>query len=76
MAGTHRNPYRDQVSDSFMIVLARWAGWEVPSGRRRQRRELTLSASHSFPPLFGHEVVLLVVGLIWGLWMVRLQRLH
>jgi hypothetical protein len=23
----------------------------------------------SFPPLGGHEIVLLVVGLIWGLWI-------
>ncbi|KAM0748413.1 hypothetical protein T439DRAFT_382251 [Meredithblackwellia eburnea MCA 4105] len=23
----------------------------------------------SFPPLFGHEVILLIVGLIWGLWI-------
>jgi len=22
----------------------------------------------SFPPLFGHEIVAILVGIVWGLW--------
>lgn len=55
--------YRDQIITAFAPhqagILAFPASWLFP---------VLLLISISFPPLFGQELVILVVGVIWGLW--------
>ncbi|CDO68418.1 hypothetical protein BN946_scf184837.g1, partial [Trametes cinnabarina] len=34
-------------------------GWTIPIG---------ILFVISFPPLFGHEIVAILCGLVWGLW--------
>ncbi|KAA1068691.1 hypothetical protein PGT21_015747 [Puccinia graminis f. sp. tritici] len=46
-------PYQAQIKD------ASWS-WIVPT---------VLLIIVSFPPLFGHELIILVAGMIWGLWI-------
>lgn len=36
------------------------AGWLIP---------IAILFVISFPPLFGHEIVALLCGLVWGLWI-------
>lgn len=35
-------------------------GWLIPIG---------IMFVISFPPLFGHEIVAILCGLVWGLWI-------
>ncbi|ORY58007.1 snare associated Golgi protein-domain-containing protein [Leucosporidium creatinivorum] len=56
--------YRDTIVEKFephkdTITSYKWS-WVVP---------VVVLFILSFPPLGGHEIVLLVVGLIWGLWV-------
>lgn len=46
-------PYQDQISK------ASWS-WIIPT---------VLLIIVSFPPLFGHELIILVAGMVWGLWI-------
>lgn len=46
-------PHRDDI-------VSTPASWVVP---------IAVLFILSFPPLGGHEVVILVIGLIWGLWI-------
>ncbi|KAH9451039.1 hypothetical protein MJO28_009483 [Puccinia striiformis f. sp. tritici] len=46
-------PYQSQIKN------ASWS-WIVPT---------ILLIIVSFPPLFGHELIILVAGMIWGLWI-------
>jgi len=46
-------PWSEQVRDLP-------AGWLIPIG---------ILILISFPPLFGHEIVALLCGVVWGLWI-------
>lgn len=54
--------YHKQIVTAFepkkSLITSYPGSWAVPIG---------LLILVSFPPLFGHEVIILVVGLIWGL---------
>ncbi|GAA5909017.1 hypothetical protein JCM5296_002111 [Sporobolomyces johnsonii] len=56
--------YRDQIVAKFephkAAITGLPASWVIP---------IAILVLLSFPPLGGHEIVLLVVGLIWGLWV-------
>ena len=41
-------------------VLSFEVGWLVP---------IAVLFVISFPPLFGHEIVAVLCGLVWGLWI-------
>ncbi|KAF9524227.1 hypothetical protein CPB83DRAFT_861653 [Crepidotus variabilis] len=57
--------YHKQIVD-WMTPIAVWLrdeikfGWLVPIG---------VLFVISFPPLFGHEIVAILCGLVWGLWI-------
>ncbi|CEQ43223.1 SPOSA6832_05133 [Sporobolomyces salmonicolor] len=56
--------YRDQIVAKFephkAAITNLPASWVIP---------IAILILLSFPPLGGHEIVLLVVGLIWGVWV-------
>ncbi|KAK0447378.1 uncharacterized protein EV420DRAFT_1568434 [Desarmillaria tabescens] len=56
--------YHKQIVD-WLTPVSRWLhdlsfGWLVPIG---------ILFVISFPPLFGHEIVAILCGLVWGLWI-------
>ncbi|KAG7439227.1 uncharacterized protein BT62DRAFT_1081717 [Guyanagaster necrorhizus] len=56
--------YHQQIVD-WLTPVSRWLhdlkfGWLVPIG---------ILFVISFPPLFGHEIVAVLCGLVWGLWI-------
>ncbi|WWC71080.1 uncharacterized protein I206_105033 [Kwoniella pini CBS 10737] len=56
--------YHDQIVD-WMTPFANWmkklpGGWAIPIG---------IFFVISFPPLFGHEILAVLVGAVWGLWI-------
>lgn len=56
--------YHDQIVD-WLKPAANWmkdlpAGWLIP---------IAILFVISFPPLFGHEVVAILCGVVWGLWI-------
>ncbi|KAJ3510802.1 hypothetical protein NLJ89_g4469 [Agrocybe chaxingu] len=56
--------YHRQIVD-WLTPVTRWLhdlrfGWLVPIG---------VLFVISFPPLFGHEIVAILCGLVWGLWI-------
>ncbi|KAI3611440.1 cytoplasm protein [Moniliophthora roreri] len=56
--------YHDQIVDALKPA-AQWLqrtswGWVVP---------ILVLFVISFPPLFGHEIVAILCGLVWGLWI-------
>ncbi|KAF9467631.1 hypothetical protein BDZ94DRAFT_1248593 [Collybia nuda] len=56
--------YHKQIVD-WLTPVTRWLhdlkfGWLVPIG---------VLFVISFPPLFGHEIVAVLCGLVWGLWI-------
>ncbi|KAK0200346.1 hypothetical protein DFS33DRAFT_1360713 [Desarmillaria ectypa] len=56
--------YHKQIVD-WLTPVTRWLhdlkfGWLVPIG---------ILFVISFPPLFGHEIVAILCGLVWGLWI-------
>ncbi|GAA5863959.1 hypothetical protein JCM3774_004433 [Rhodotorula dairenensis] len=56
--------FRDQIVEKFEphkdAIVKFPASWVIP---------IVVLIVLSFPPLGGHEIVLLVVGLIWGVWI-------
>ncbi|GAA5971024.1 hypothetical protein JCM11641_004114 [Rhodosporidiobolus odoratus] len=56
--------YRDTIVEKFEPhkddIVNLPASWVIP---------IAVLVILSFPPLGGHEIVLLVVGLIWGVWV-------
>lgn len=56
--------FRDQIVEKFDphkdAIVKFPASWVIP---------IVILIVLSFPPLGGHEIVLLVVGLIWGIWI-------
>ncbi|GAA5964087.1 hypothetical protein JCM8115_005335 [Rhodotorula mucilaginosa] len=56
--------FRDQIVEKFDphkdAIVKFPASWVIP---------IVVLIVLSFPPLGGHEIVLLVVGLIWGIWI-------
>ncbi|KIY44649.1 hypothetical protein FISHEDRAFT_18879, partial [Fistulina hepatica ATCC 64428] len=55
--------YHDQIVQ-WLAPVTRWLyglswGWVVP---------IAVLFVISFPPLFGHEIVAILCGLVWGLW--------
>ncbi|KAJ3969958.1 hypothetical protein EV361DRAFT_918341 [Lentinula raphanica] len=55
--------FHDQIVD-WLTPFTQWLhgikfGWLVPIG---------ILFVISFPPLFGHEIVAILCGLVWGLW--------
>ncbi|KAL9709049.1 hypothetical protein Ac2012v2_007863 [Leucoagaricus gongylophorus] len=55
--------YHKQIVD-WLTPITRWLhdlsfGWIVP---------IAILFVISFPPLFGHEIVAVLCGLVWGLW--------
>ncbi|WWC88340.1 uncharacterized protein L201_003250 [Kwoniella dendrophila CBS 6074] len=56
--------YHDEIVN-WMKPFANWmkdlpGGWAIPIG---------IFFVISFPPLFGHEIVAVLVGAVWGLWV-------
>ncbi|WWC62935.1 uncharacterized protein I303_105533 [Kwoniella dejecticola CBS 10117] len=56
--------YHDEIVD-WMTPFANWmkdlpGGWAIPIG---------IFFVISFPPLFGHEILAVLVGAVWGLWI-------
>ncbi|KAK6907837.1 hypothetical protein I203_101838 [Kwoniella mangroviensis CBS 8507] len=56
--------YHDQIVD-WMTPFANWikdlpAGWTIP---------IAIFFVLSFPPLFGQEILAIIVGVVWGLWV-------
>ncbi|RSH90810.1 Tlg2-vesicle protein [Saitozyma podzolica] len=56
--------YHDQIV-TWLTPAANWmkalpAGWVIP---------IAILFVISFPPLFGHEIVTILIGVIWGLWI-------
>ncbi|OXG72222.1 cytoplasmic protein [Cryptococcus neoformans A2-102-5] len=56
--------YHDDIVN-WMKPAANWmknltAGWVIP---------IAVFFVISFPPLFGHEIVAILVGAVWGLWI-------
>ncbi|KAJ7280223.1 hypothetical protein C8J57DRAFT_1301983 [Mycena rebaudengoi] len=56
--------YHEQIVE-FLTPVTKWLhdlkfGWLVPIG---------VLFVISFPPLFGHEIVAILCGLVWGLWI-------
>ncbi|WVW85051.1 hypothetical protein I302_107087 [Kwoniella bestiolae CBS 10118] len=56
--------YHDQIVD-WMTPFANWmkdlpAGWTIP---------IAIFFVLSFPPLFGQEILAILVGVVWGLWV-------
>ncbi|KAK0187210.1 hypothetical protein F5146DRAFT_1063939 [Armillaria mellea] len=56
--------YHKQIVD-WLTPVSKWLhdikfGWLVPIG---------ILFVISFPPLFGHEIVAVLCGLVWGLWI-------
>lgn len=56
--------YRDTIVEKFEPhkedIVKLPVSWLIP---------VAILVILSFPPLGGHEIVLLVVGLIWGVWI-------
>ncbi|BEJ10710.1 hypothetical protein CspHIS471_0101320 [Cutaneotrichosporon sp. HIS471] len=55
--------YHDQLV-KWLTPAAEWmrdlpAGWTIP---------IAIMFVISFPPLFGHEIVAIICGIVWGLW--------
>ncbi|TYJ53388.1 hypothetical protein B9479_005988 [Cryptococcus floricola] len=55
--------YHDEIVD-WLRPVADWmkdltAGWTIP---------IAVFFVLSFPPLFGHEIVAVLCGVVWGLW--------
>nr|XP_031864511.1 uncharacterized protein CI109_000426 [Kwoniella shandongensis]KAA5531583.1 hypothetical protein CI109_000426 [Kwoniella shandongensis] len=56
--------YHDEIVD-WLTPVANWmkalpGGWTIP---------IAIFFVISFPPLFGHEIVAILVGAVWGLWV-------
>ncbi|WVQ84285.1 hypothetical protein IAT38_006437 [Cryptococcus sp. DSM 104549] len=56
--------YHDDIV-KWLKPVATWmqnlpAGWTIP---------IAVFFVLSFPPLFGHEIVAILVGVVWGLWI-------
>ncbi|GAA5987927.1 hypothetical protein JCM10908_007273 [Rhodotorula pacifica] len=55
--------FRDKIVDKFEphkeAIVKFPASWVIP---------IVVLVILSFPPLGGHEIVILVVGLVWGVW--------
>ncbi|EIW67590.1 hypothetical protein TREMEDRAFT_74454 [Tremella mesenterica DSM 1558] len=56
--------FHDQIV-GWLTPVANWmknlpAGWTIP---------IAVLFVISFPPLFGHEIVAILVGVVWGLWV-------